>query len=60
MLRYHRLLLAIAGCLLGLGLLVLLVAACLLRRFIDGPKVDTTHAEMATLLDDDDADSSVI
>tara|TARA_B110001452_G_scaffold266017_1_gene271872 strand:+ start:206 stop:388 length:183 start_codon:yes stop_codon:yes gene_type:complete len=60
MLRYHRLLLAIAGSLLGLGLLLLLVAACLLRRFLDGPKYETTHAEMATLLEDDDADSSVI
>ena len=52
-LRYHRLALAIAAGLLALGLLLLLCASCVLRRYISGPKYETTPSEMATLLDDD-------
>lgn len=55
-LNYHGLLLAIAGGLLGLGLLLLLAAACVLRRYISGPKYQTTPSEMATLLDEDESD----
>ena len=55
-LHYHGLLLAIAGGLLALGLLLLLVASCLLRRYISGPKYQTTPSEMATLLDEDDSE----
>ena len=54
-LRYHRLLLAIAGALLGLGLLLLLLASCALRRFISGPSYAAERSEMTTLLDDEES-----
>ena len=60
MLQYHRMLLAIAGGLVGLGLLLLLLASCLLRRYIEGPAYETTASEMATLLEDEDEETSRI